>query len=558
MKTQKSYRNYKWVYVVVLLIIIMFHGVNNYLWLGMNELYHGCDETSHLLNGLRFFSLLEEYKNFSDFLKMRMQFEAYYPPLLYTTSALFMYVFKTTSYRIMVMTNIIFFFLLILSTFFLGKKITGKGAGLFAAFIISMYPMVFGYSRQYNLALSLTAIVCCNILFLLMTDNFRHRVYSILFGVTFGLGMLTKPSFLLYIIGPLSFVLYRVFRAGIKPLQKRVALNFIFSMGIAFILSSWWYLGRLLHTSFRVINHVFLNLDSGAIPPPFYSVEALGFYLKAFIFWNSLFFFLIFILGFAYFVLTKAKEKGVIFLWILIPCIMMSLIVTKRVRYLMPFLSPLAIISAVGILKLKQKLLKGLIVCLVITFGIVQFFNLSYGFKPFLPLGQIKVMGLNIKIPNFQASEYYDLDRRDWKIKETVRFLKPMLQDSKKIVIFSDKKVEIAIAGDRLLYYLLLSIGGQSDQKIEHYENNSSRYLRNFIRGLSKGKYDLFIFISHSGRINWPESEGLKAFTNYFETPITIEPEERKAVTDAKRNFSLIKTVDLPKDNTLFVWQRNP
>src|SRR5438093_1527407 len=62
---------------------------------------------------------------------------------------------------------------------------------------------------RFQLDLPLTAIVALCLLITVKTERFRRTGYSLAVGVTCGLGMLTKPTFPIYVVAPMLWLLFR-------------------------------------------------------------------------------------------------------------------------------------------------------------------------------------------------------------------------------------------------------------------------------------------------------------------------------------------------------------
>lgn len=68
-------------------------------------------------------------------------------------------------------------------------------------------------------------MVALGFYFLILCDDFKNYNYSLLLGVIFGLGVLTKPTFIVYLFAPLMFSLYKPFEQLIPWPKKKESLN---------------------------------------------------------------------------------------------------------------------------------------------------------------------------------------------------------------------------------------------------------------------------------------------------------------------------------------------
>ena len=109
------------------------------------------------------------------------------------------------------MINMLYYVILIIAVYFIGKKMLDKKTGLLAAFIVSFYPGICGMSRQFEHDFPATAMVALCISSLLYTEDFKNTKYSLLFGISLGLGIFFRGQTLFFMIGPIGYVFYRIF-----------------------------------------------------------------------------------------------------------------------------------------------------------------------------------------------------------------------------------------------------------------------------------------------------------------------------------------------------------
>jgi len=224
-------------YYLIISILVLFHAANNFFWLKINSLPPAWDESGHLLNSLNMMQVLSGF--FHNFTGEYLQTVGNYPPFFYIVSAVVGLLFNNSLISL-VMTNIIFLAILLFSVFKIGEILYDRYVGLLAAFLISMYPIIFGTSRVFLIDCSLCAMVSLTIYFLLLTNNFKNRLYSILFGISLGLGMLTRVAFIIYIIGPLIYV-SRIALMHNASNRYRNRNNIILSLGIVVLFLLLWY-----------------------------------------------------------------------------------------------------------------------------------------------------------------------------------------------------------------------------------------------------------------------------------------------------------------------------
>lgn len=235
-------------YLAALVALLAFHGLSNWLWLSANVTILGWDRASHLQKSLIYYDLFREINARTLFTALTWQQNR--PPLPFITWAL-LYRFFGVSTDVALMGNVPFMAILLLSVYFMGRRIYSRLVGLLAAFFVSLFPILFCISRTSYVDYALTAMVALSLCFLVHVDGFRHRGFSILFGVSAGLGMFTKWPFIAFAGGP---ILYAVLRSGALrdmrsglggwgsgSLLRRLLASPIFHLILAFFLTLAWY-----------------------------------------------------------------------------------------------------------------------------------------------------------------------------------------------------------------------------------------------------------------------------------------------------------------------------
>ncbi|MDD5255833.1 MAG: phospholipid carrier-dependent glycosyltransferase, partial [Candidatus Omnitrophica bacterium] len=315
-----------------------------------------------------------------------------YPPFFYICAALanlpggFSKAHTVTS-------NLLFVYMLLGSTYLIGKKLTGDWrTGLYAAFICAMFPMVFAMSGFVMLDLPLTATVTLVFCCLLYTRDFGSLRMSLLFGVSLGVALFTKWTAPFFIVGPLTFAVWHALRPAEERLKK--IRNILFALVTAMIFASWWY-------TYQIISAYFIRKDKleaflvvgKAITEktlPFYSFDGILYYAQSiFPYQVSLFFSLLFLLGAFLFLRSGLRGKVMFALWVLAPYAVFTLIASKSPRYIMPVLPAIALMTALGISRITSVRVRRSIVACSVCFGILQYCLLS-----FMPSAYISGTGL--------------------------------------------------------------------------------------------------------------------------------------------------------------------
>lgn len=367
---------------IALGLLILFHLLNNYFWLRQDCESLGYDVCHHinivvsLQQQLRgFFSSNVDLIKTSNFISTfyNEDLVVSWPKFTHLITALLVLPFKDILFGIRFL-NVLYFILMIVSIYLIGRKIHSSFAGLISAYLISFYLAIFGLSRKFGLDFPLTAIVCLIIYFLIMCDEFKSRRYAILLAVSLGLGMLIKGQCIFYVIGPLIYV-------GIKGFKKNYA-NIIILVLLALVISLiWWH--KIFYTlGLESINNHILhesNLSRFQYRGNWQILKAATYYSFYIARDISLLFAIMFLSGAIFFIKKMNRGLFIIFLWLCVSYLAVSLIPTKNERYIFPAFGAIALISAIGWIKAPFKRnLKIIVIWLFIFYGILQFFNYSW------------------------------------------------------------------------------------------------------------------------------------------------------------------------------------
>lgn len=206
----------------LLALLAAFHLANNWLWRAANEVIFGADRMYHLVSSLAYYDILKAGVNPASLFEV-LTLSGYYPPLVHLTVTV-SYALFGVSADVAAMTNSLYLVLFLLAVYGIGERLAGPWIGLASAVLASLFPIVFSMSRYLYIDFALASLVAVNVCLLLRSEGFRRRGYSLLYGLSFGLGMLVKWTFVVFALAPLAVVLASpgllaaVFRApGLRP-----------------------------------------------------------------------------------------------------------------------------------------------------------------------------------------------------------------------------------------------------------------------------------------------------------------------------------------------------
>jgi len=531
--------------------LVVFHWVNNWFYFQANMTLLGWDPTSHLGKTIIYHNVLKE-------IDIRSLFRAFTwpwnrPPLPWLPAVLLYRLFGVST-DVALMSNSFYIVVLLFSVYGIGKRLYGPGVGLLSAFLVSTYPLLFNLSRTLYPDFPLTAMVALNIYFLLRVDRFRDRLNSLLFGLTFGLGLLTKWQFLAFVVGPVVYVIAR--SGAIRDLgslkQKRkdssLPIRLLSSpgvhMGVGLILVTVWYLPNwdrvvrfllgpwLLPLSWALVASTFYLLSRktspgtnllgalflGAVVGSLWSLPNLGYlrrffivayggvniegreftflepqaytrYLHYLVFEqiSPLYFFalLVAIVISLYYwkggsLRERLKRVGdnswVLILWFMVPFLIFTFSLTKNARFDVALLPSAAIITAQGLSKVRKPMVRAVLILVLISVGMAEFFALSYDGLEGLREGAILNLPLLGRLNLFAEGGFILLpasgptDRAYW--------IAPRILDLIKEEMDREGRVELGVLiSRRYLNAILLQYLIMSEEKYAGIE------LRNLARG---------------------------------------------------------------------------
>ncbi|MCG2703644.1 MAG: glycosyltransferase family 39 protein [Candidatus Omnitrophica bacterium] len=370
----KNYR--KW-YLFLLGILIAGHLIGNALFLKKYPLPEGKDSGAHVAAFLKFSQIFQRGQLHPMYVLEKNKWNNLvfivvdYPPFFYFSAFTVDFLLRKFCLNAPLLTSTLYFILLIVSVYGIGCAISRR-AGLLSACICSFYPIIYSVSRHFNLEMALCAMVAFNVLILQKTDFFAKRNFSLFLGVMFGAGMLVKQTFIVYLLGPLLVTLLFAFRAKDKKERINSVVNFGIFTITAFLVSLPFY-----HNPEIYINALNRTQFRGAVAAGgVFSPAHLLYYPESLINTIGLFFLGLFIISLLFIKRLPAYLRSLLCSWICLPIFVFSLFPLKYGEYLIPSFPALAVVSAAGLLTFKYRYLRIGIIALVLSVGIINYFNM--------------------------------------------------------------------------------------------------------------------------------------------------------------------------------------
>lgn len=340
------------------------------------------DEQHYMYMATQFYRLLKtpSLDTFDQMLQV-LPFRQPGYPLLITP---FLMIFGlSNSYFWALFTNGLLYVSSIFAIFFIARNYLTKLASFLASMIFAFYSWTlyfvhFAYSETATLALC-----AWTILFLIKSEFFKSRKYSILFGLFLALALLTRWVAIIFLIGPLFYILYQIFKKGLFK-NKIVLLNITLSIFIALLLLFYPYYA----TYRQVFDYFGAHLIGGPnwqLTPadersPF-SLYSLTFYLGVFA-KLGIFYFILIIVGFFLAFLKKSKLKLFVFAGF-VPWLFFSFFsILKSDRFIIPIYPYLAILSASVFDYVRNKYYKVILIIIAVLLSFGTFLGTVWGKGP--------------------------------------------------------------------------------------------------------------------------------------------------------------------------------
>lgn len=454
-----------------LLLLITFVCTCNLLWYFLGHKPLHWDSADHLSYSL------QTYKTFSSgtsWFHSLLDVSWYYPPFVYWTSIPFQMIFGRNEFAGFMQIT---FFLIVLtvSVFHIGKKLYNEESGLFAAFCISMFPIVSEYGRDYMLDLPLAAMIAVAVLSLIKTTNFSRTIRSINLGFVLGLGMLTKWTFILFIITPFVYYIFEGFKYG--PKKSKVIINLILTILAALIVCLPWYLRNIV----SILSNRLNELQRGDLS----FLENLFYYLKIIPSQISIVVVTLILIGA---ILFSARShflyKRMPLYWLIGSYALITLISFKLPRFSISLLIPISILfSGIVFFGEYEGCKRNLFVKIFISATVINF--LLFSFSPYR---------LNFEIPiiNTPVLANNSPDKTNWKNADVIKTIN---EDRIK-----DKKAKVNL---------------RVFSREENFNSSTLQYYTN----------------SYNASVNILGSEGYPFFTDYV--VILNDSSDKKSIKDS-------------------------
>ncbi|MDD5020512.1 MAG: glycosyltransferase family 39 protein [Endomicrobiaceae bacterium] len=356
--------------------------------------------------------------------------------MTYITKSMFFVFGKEYFDLIIIFINYIFFLIPLYFIYKISTELKDQETGNIAMILFALVPAIYGMSRQYgHKDYQLIAIITFNIYCLIKTDYFKDLKWSILYGISIGLGLLIKNAFIAYFFMPLVFIVLQSFN---NNFEFKKTINISLSILIGILISSFHYF-RL-----EIIKKMFYEpVTEPASLLSFESLRTMTFGLYDELL--SLPIFIVFIIGIIWYIKKyKHKYKHIILLWFFIPWLTIILMPHhKQAEYGVGFIPAMILISALYISNIKKLIVKKIIVAGIVLICMVQYIDFSYQINTVFYRISTRIKGHEIRYYAKYGTNIMFYDSKKVKqIAEIVKYFKDNYPSSDTSTIFIDTNLE--------------------------------------------------------------------------------------------------------------------
>jgi dolichyl-phosphate-mannose-protein mannosyltransferase len=317
---------------------------------------------------------------------------SFYPPIVSCAAGL---LYRVTPSDVAAAQAVILLFLGLgmAATYLLGRELGGSTAGVAAAWIFGSAPFVLYTALRFQLDLPLAAMVALGLWTLARTDGFTRTGPSLLAGVVFAAGMLVKPPFAAYLLGPVVWLLARE--------RRWTAMrNFGLTVVVTAALSLPWYGPRLFGLPLQIANRSIKNAAVEGKPETF-TASALAFYPTWLAPQLGLLAVALLLAGLA---VAVVRRRGFAIVALLVPFVLFTLVRNKDLRYTLPLLPVAAVLAgmAVGEAAALGARVRMAVLAVLALVGAMQLGATGWGMPPAFRLPGLDVPSVLVSTPSVE------------------------------------------------------------------------------------------------------------------------------------------------------------
>lgn len=299
----------------------------------------------------------------------------HYPPLYIFNGYLLATVLGKSWMLMNLVHNTFYLIMLLAFAYMLGSKVKDRVTGIISAVMLALLPPIYGTFTNFSIDFSVMSLTAVSMYLLYRSEMFKNTKWSLLLGLSCGLGMLTKDTFAVYIFGPALYALYRAYSRMFEEEYSSLGNIAVFAI-LAALVAFPYYLGEssmgwflsgpfreatgLPWYSYANVRLLTIGISESLLSPPFFVVFVIG-----------LFFFLR--------KETPSSLKWMVALWIIVPSVIILIVPHwKTGRYLMPLLPAYTLVAAYGARGIAGSKIGRILLLAVLLIGIAQYPSITF------------------------------------------------------------------------------------------------------------------------------------------------------------------------------------
>lgn len=203
-------------------------------WLVLDRTPPSWDDSYYLTKSLELYDTLVN-KGVGDYSKKFLTAMGTKPPLIAALPTP-VYLAAGRRYRAAYAVNLLFLALTFVAVYRIARIYAGPRAGLIAVTALGTMPVVYGLSHWYLVECGLIAFVCIAMYVMAAWNESSGAGRAGVLGIIFGLGVLMKASFPIYVLTPFAYFMLQWRKSA---LQKK---PLVFFVATSALLAAPWYL----------------------------------------------------------------------------------------------------------------------------------------------------------------------------------------------------------------------------------------------------------------------------------------------------------------------------
>ena len=270
------------------------------------------------------------------------------------------------------------------ATYVLARQWANGGGAVVAAVLVGTAPLVVQLTLRFQLDVPLMAMVVVALETLLRTQGFKRAGWSLAVGIIVGLGLLTKPPFVVYVAPAIIL--------SVLAVRTRDAVwNTMAATLVTLIIAVPWYGPRILGIPMQVQSRSFKQAAESGLPDAL-SATSLAYYPLNFAAQFG-------VVGVAMFMVGLVVVLGRGYWYVLAglaPLVAFFLIQNKQLRYTLPLLPLAAVAAGIGFSALPRSV-RAFTGALVAVAAAVQVSSTLFAVPPAL---SVPLVGIRLTEPS--------------------------------------------------------------------------------------------------------------------------------------------------------------